>query len=459
MKSRGAALLVFSIAVIACLLCAQTIEGADSASPASAQATVSSTPAPSTAGQPDAGLGAQVQNQWSDEQKKKEDEKKEEEKKEKEEKQRVPKGKEKEAAPSEEDKKSEEGGGFFSDCLGTIFSDCLTDAVASIVCNPFSGGKEKEAGPEYVSGEMHRVELPPEAIGPVSYEGSVDPLTRDAKFLVVWSVAGAVESGGHPVGELQRGAEVEAVERSLRDGVPWVKVRDVQGTCPTGWVLEEDISATETLYVRKTLSTPRHAITWQLFSNHSWELFGGKEIAEEYRSGGYRIGGEAKLFLTDVVAIGLGVGYCQANGEPKYDYVTSAQIDYPLDSDLSILDMGIQLGFSLPFGGGDGYFCGGIGPSAYRVRERARIRFVQLEGDTVVNAGSRADELERWRPGVDVNFGAGWTLGGHVPIGLYTRFFWIPWKSQKNESLTLDWLDQSSIVGFNVGISIGYAAR
>ena len=79
---------------------------------------------------------------------------------------------------------------------------------------------------------------------------------------------------------------------------------------------------------------------------------------------------------------------------------------------------------------------------------------MEYENDILVR--ERTVELSKWKVGGEINVEIGFVAARKVPIGFNVRYSLIPWESDMDKSLTLDYLDSNSISIFSFSVSVGY---
>jgi hypothetical protein len=158
--------------------------------------------------------------------------------------------------------------------------------------------------------------------------------------------------------------------------------------------------------------------------------------------------------------VDAGAGYSAAWGNPGFNYVmptaTDTTYDSPTSSRLDQFNLSVRGGQYLSVFGRSTLCYWGVGPGLYWVKESAEITYDVVKGGAVVKRGRRTDTLDRVRPGADLVLGLGWRLTrrNHQHLGLHLRGYAIPWKSERKNSQTLDFVGKRTIVGINVGIAL-----
>jgi hypothetical protein len=370
------------------------------------------------------------------------------------------------------DSATHEEGGFFSSCLGELLGSMLGS-----ICSGSSA--EVEEAPAVVEGADYHgaahiqvISSEERAREGLPFQGMVATIDLREDSVDVWDRPGGDAAGGEIVCTLAEGTEVTATEfEYFQDGM-WMHVEAAE--CG-GWLRDKEIipptvepPAARAVGMEESppgaaASAPqREEVTlersyredprWYVRGEVSYPSFEGEALREEYKTRNFEAGAEVGFFLTRSINIDLLFGYTHADGSPQYKYVGPTSTDWPLISDLYILGFGAQAGQMLTNSEGTVYFKYGLGPSVFSVKEEASIAV--YEGET--RTGTRTDELAEWKVGAEAVIEGGWIAARRIPIGGYIRFSWIPWKGNGEKSLTLDYLDSSSIFMFNFGISVGY---
>ncbi len=214
-----------------------------------------------------------------------------------------------------------------------------------------------------------------------------------------------------------------------------------------GWMRADDL-------LERRLATPSQP-PFGVVGDISWFYLGPEAVSDEYDGGGWRTALQGFRRVGHVGRAVLSAGFSWANGQPKFNYVTPTQIDYPQTSLLQIVDLGLSAGLDLRVGTRSD-FRFDIGPMLCWVHESAEMDYDSLQGGVVVGSGHRKESLEAWRIGGQFNMGLGVRIHSHTRIGLLIRAFAISWESESQKSLTLDFIGTQPIVGGGIGISLGY---
>jgi len=193
-----------------------------------------------------------------------------------------------------------------------------------------------------------------------------------------------------------------------------------------------------------------------IFLSATFPLFARTSLYKEYNKSdkfkmNFNLGTRIPIYR--FLNLGLDVGYCFANGTPRYDYEYGANMkDSPLDSDLNIFYFGPTLCIARVNNGKEiGYI--GLGPIYSNVRESAEIAV--YKGDTQV--GSKVDKINRWQFGGQFVVHGGSITGSNTIVGLELRFIILSWEKFEQKSLTLDFLDRGFISFFTLGFYFGYS--
>ena len=262
----------------------------------------------------------------------------------------------------------------------------------------------------------------------------------------------------------------------------WVKVKvkfrfDLLFSANEGWmkISDIDLTASESEYIENTTESNSSQMEstqpesyrdiknsrWQLLIDLSIAHFANSPLWEEYHSApgdtsytpGVAIGGAIKFLPLRLLLIDASFGYAIFRGSPQYDYVIGNKTDSPQDSDLKVFNLGIGVGQLYSFAGGRGFFTWSIGPTLYKVNESTKID-MYINDDLV---GHRTDEISVWKMGADLKIEIGGAPVDRFLLALYTRVSVVPWESNQEKSLTLDYLGHNSFTYYCIGLSIGTA--
>ena len=261
----------------------------------------------------------------------------------------------------------------------------------------------------------------------------------------MWDDPGGEEVGAELMADLPIGTNVVVHGSRVLDEVRWVWVSTADGRTPAGWMWVED------LVVRRSTTAAPFGIGGDL----SWFYVGPGAVSDEYKDGGWRAALRAFKRVGSVGRLALSAGYLKEKGQPKFNYVTPTQIDYPQSSRLQIVDLGLNAGLDLPVGR-NWSFRSDIGPTLFWVRESAKMSYDSLQSGVVVASGHREEWLERWRIGGQFNVGFGRVLSSDSRIGLLLSLFIIRWESDSRKSLTLDFIGTQPLVRGGIGIYLDY---
>jgi len=267
----------------------------------------------------------------------------------------------------------------------------------------------------------------------------------------MWDDPGGEEVGAELLADLPRGTDVVVHGSRLLDEVRWVQVSTADGRTPAGWVWVED------LVVRRTGNTAarRRQSPFGIGGDLSWIDAGPGAVSDEHNKGGWRAALRGFRRVGSVGRFSLSAGYSKEEGRPKFNYVTTTQIDYPQSSRLQIVDLGLNAGLDFPLGR-NWSFRPDIGPALFWVRESAKMEYDSLQGGVVVASGHREERLEKWRMGGQFNMHFAKQLDPDFRVGFLLRLFVISWESESRKSLTLDFIGSKPLVGGGVGIYLGY---
>jgi hypothetical protein len=388
-----------------------------------------------------------------------------------EEKKRRPKpDKEKEKKESEQDE--DKGSSCLGGCLWSIFESMLSgDDV-----------EEEEVQP-YLPTDLYASEFVP-------FTGVINPVDPGVETIEVWTQPGGSVLAAEIAATLHRGTRVEVLERRVMGTVPWYRVRSYEPTEAVGWTdyqnVTDEAALTEDLALEDAEGEPprptdrqdeptaageiawprRPPPAWQILGEIAWDISGRDDLRSEYLPGGVRTGVKLKFSPISSLQIGLATTYSQASGDPQYNYMITFDEDeappdsiwdVPLNTHLAILAIGLQAGQHIWIGEGPAYFTWSIGPTLFRVRERADISYTEYEDDIQIGSGERTDEMLKWKVGADAGIGIGCPVGGGASIGATMGLSFIPWDGEQEESLALDWIESNHILLFHIGIMVGYA--
>src|SRR5882672_437031 len=272
--------------------------------------------------------------------------------------------------------------------------------------------------------------------------------TDSSGVALMWSDPGGEGAGAELVTDLPEGSDVVVHgSRVLEDGL-WLQVSVASAQAPMGWMRAEDLVARRS----ELLYTPP---PFGFVVDVSWSSLGPEDVSDEYDGGGWRTALQGFRRVGHVGRAVLSAGFSWAKGQPKFNYVTPTQIDYPQSSLLQIVDLGLSAGLDLRLGTRSD-FRFDIGPMLCWARESAEMDYDSLQGSVVVGSGHRRESLEEWRIGGQFNMGFGIRPHSDFRIGLLLRAFAISWKSESQKSLTLDFIGTQPVVGGGIGISLGY---
>jgi len=364
----------------------------------------------------------------------------------------------------------EEETSFWGACLGSLCGSFMAS-----VCNSSDSGEsthEVESGIS-ATDDDYRYESDD---APTYYQGNIEPADSTKNSVKLWNNPGGYEADGFVLGNLQRGTEVTVIRFDYHKITLWALVKSNEYGSVEGWVMERDVVSlpeqgtdSRTNEEQPGYQTPFESSTsttsspyargypkFVFFAELSYPVFTNKSIREEYQNAdstkfAYRFGAEAGIFVSKTMNISFSFGYLHAEGEPLYDYEANGLRDSPQDSDLQVWNYGLQFGQLFLFRK-DWFFSYGIAPAVFKVKESALI----TEYENGIYMGYRTDELSEWKVGGEVNAKIGGTVAKKVPISLSVRYSLIPWESNEEQSLTLDYLDSNSISIFSFGFSIGY---
>lgn len=287
------------------------------------------------------------------------------------------------------------------------------------------------------------------------------PADSTAEGVMVWSMAGGEAGGAEVVSHLSPGTDVVVRGSSRLLSGQWLQVSLGGVEEPAGWVSSADL-------VQRRIETaspiPRAPVSAspasgpllpiEISFGASGFQAGPSDVSDEYVEGPWRFDFRVAWPSASTWRAGFAFGSSQAHGNPRFDYKTGNQIDRPSGSRLVIVDFGVDGGQCLNLAR-NWRLAWAIGPTLSYVQERADIRTEVLQDGSWIPVGTREETLSKWRPGGDVKVffenrvDAGWRLG------LALRAFVIPWHSEGQKSLTLDFIGDRSIAGGSVGFYFG----
>jgi len=280
--------------------------------------------------------------------------------------------------------------------------------------------------------------------------GTVFPADSSAEDAPMWDDPGGEEVGAELLADLPRGTDVVVHGSRVLNGVRWVQVSTADGRTPAGWVWVEDLIGRHA-----TNTTTRLRPPFGIGGDLSWFYVGPEAVSDEYSEGGWRAALRGFRRVGSVGRFALNAGYLREEGQPKFNYVTPTQIDYPQSSRLQIVDLGMNAGLDLSLGK-NWSFRSDIGPAIFWVRESAKMNYDSLQSGVVVASGHREEWLEKWRIGGRLNVGFGRVLSSDSRIGLLSSLFVISWESESRKSLTLDFIGTQPLVGGGIGVYLDY---
>jgi hypothetical protein len=291
-----------------------------------------------------------------------------------------------------------------------------------------------------------------------------DTLARDVEL---WDGPGGPGAGHASAGRLRIGSEVVVAEMHALGAGTWLKVTTPEPGGTSGWVAVDDVSARaptgeagagavlEGTKPAEPPWVPPKSIT--LLSATGYGC-GPQDLTDEYEFGGF-MASLTHLWRFGAFASGPSADYGVSNGTPDFDFQTASGIDFPTSSKLQILDFGWRIGQYVRIGSSKMVFHWGLGPTLSLVKQESHMRYVTIDpGDSSVTGfGERDEALSKWRVGGDAAFGLAWRIEhSDLRMGFLVRGFWIPWESEEQKSLTIDFIDHQTIFGINAGVTFGY---
>lgn len=372
-----------------------------------------------------------------------------------EEKKRVPKEEKDKKEQQEEERKrqhheneKDQGscwGACFFDFMDALFSDDETETNASPLATDLETGSAVEV---LGTGVLLQAD------------------SSQSVMLPLWSGPGNEKDGYAVLDALPAGTPVEVTNRqTVEGGETWLEVQTRDGGTVFGWVQASSVDWVSFVVPAETppeLPSPdEHANETRppfglvLGADVSYVgLVGPVEVREEYE-GGVRFGFNALYATRNTLQVGIGAGYSEANGDPRYnyDYASDTRRDSPTDSQLQIFDANLRLGQYLPVGSKVRIYWG-LGAVYYWVKESADIDVLSLPSELPLRT-SHASKT-RWCWGADTAVGGSYPLAARVHAGLQARVFWIPWDGKRLESLTLDHIGTKTVVGVTVSANVRF---
>lgn len=288
---------------------------------------------------------------------------------------------------------------------------------------------------------------PPEVLWAEGSRAVVMPADTSRYWALVWSDPGGEAVGAELVIDLPEDSDIVVHDLRVVQDELWLYVSVPGAPVPLGWMRVEDLEA------QRPMLSPRPPPPSGIALDVSWFYMGPAAVSEEY-GGGWRIALQAFKRVGRVGQAVLSAGYSGAGGDPKFNYVTPTQIDYPQNSLLQIVDLGLSAGVDLRLGTKSDLRIA-IGPTLCWVHESANMNYDSLQGGVVVASGHRDESLQEWRGGGQFNMNLGLRLETGYRIGLLIRAFAISWESESQKSLTLDYIGTQPLVGGGIGISLG----
>lgn len=289
---------------------------------------------------------------------------------------------------------------------------------------------------------------PPEVLWAEGTHADVVPADSSGYWALVWSDPGGEEAGAEVVTDLPEASDIVVHDLQVVQDELWLHVSVAGAPVPLGWMRAEDLEA------QRSKPRPPPEPRLGVVADASWFYIGPNDVWEEYR-GGWRIALQAFKRFGRVGRAALSAGYSGAGGDPKFNYVTPTQIDYPQNSLLQIVDLGLSAGVDLRLGTKSDLRLS-IGPTLNWIHESANMNYDSLQGGVVVDSGHRDESLQDWRIGAQFNVDLGLRLSTGYRVGLLIRAFAISWESESQKSLTLDFIGTQPLVGGGIGISLGH---
>ena len=382
---------------------------------------------------------------------------------------------EKKRVPKEDEKKGESkpAAETQTESDDSCFGSCIDAFFLSI----FSPDPE----PETVV--LPAVIVPPEAVGSppsaLGY-GFIQHPDSVQTLVMVWDGPGGPDRGYALLGALTPGTEIAVTNTGGDAHADWIEVETLGDNRMGGWVTAEHVDwvarpATEAIAPATlaggstaapeaevpaspeiaSVAAPTGPRNLAIMTEVSYlYLTGPSEVREEYENGGVHFGITGVFIPSGTLQLSLGIGFATIPGYPKYDYETSTVRESPIDSRLDILDLGLRAGQYGQIRQGRGRYYWGLGPVLYWVQETADLEIYALP--TELPLGERTEVQDTWRFGADLGLGFSYAVARTVHLGGLARFFWIPWDGEGEKSLTLDFIGDKTLVGFNVGVSLAF---
>ncbi len=278
---------------------------------------------------------------------------------------------------------------------------------------------------------------------------TVMPADSSRQEALVWSGPGGEGAGAELITDLPENSDVVVHRSRFLRGRLWLHVSVGSARAPMGWMRADDLVARQP---ESPFTGPRPP--FGVVVDFSWFYIGPRDVSDEYGGGGWRAGLQGFRRVGGVGRAVLSAGFSWAKGQPKFNYVTPTQIDYPQSSLLQIVDLGLSTGLDIRLGTRSD-FRFDVGPMLCWVRESAEMGYDSLQGGVVVGSGHREESLQKWRMGGQFTMGLGVRLHSDFRIGLLIRAFAVSWRSESQKSLTSDFIGTQPLVGGSIGISLG----
>jgi len=288
---------------------------------------------------------------------------------------------------------------------------------------------------------------PPEVLWAEGSRAVVMPADSSEQAALAWSDPGGDEAGAEPVIDLPEGSDIVVHGLRVVQDELWLYVGVPGAPVPLGWMRAEDLEA------RRPKPTYPLQPSLGIVGDVSWFYMGPEDVGEEY-GGGWRFGLQAFKRVGRAGRVVLSAGYSRARGDPKFNYATPTQIDYPQNSLLQIVDLGLSPGVDLRLGTKTDVRLA-IGPTFCWVRESANMNYDSLQGGVVVASGQKKESMQEWRVGGQFRMDLGLRLETGYRVGLLIRAFAISWEPESQKSLTLDFIGTQPLVGGSIGITLG----
>lgn len=297
------------------------------------------------------------------------------------------------------------------------------------------------------------------------FDARIDPANPAANDVTVWDTPGGRMSNASIVGNAALGDEVTVTDRTIAGGAWWARIVTRSSPVVAGWVPENNIT-TGTPEPRNAPSNPMSGQAtvasqpsgpvldptdqrWEFPMNIGVSVFTEGKLNEEYK-GSLSLGVAARGFLLHAFHVNTGVSVDYANGEPPVNYVIGSVTESPENSHFYLWGFHLGLGQLYRLPSPQWFLLWEFAPAAFYVREVADI--IVFQSNSVVER--REEKLSEWVGGFQGRIEVGHIIDTFAVAG-YLDFSISPWHSNREKSLTFDFLDKDHLVKFSLGITLG----